>query len=120
MTIRLSFNTYAIPILGLFYILFGLGCSRNDNKIKNCPKIDINSEHFRETEGIFFDSIVNRVQYVLLETKPESQLGAISSVTVADSNIIIISQGRVLVFNNEGKFLKIGRASCRERVYCEV
>ncbi|MDZ7739588.1 MAG: 6-bladed beta-propeller [Bacteroidales bacterium] len=61
-------------------------------------------DQFIEKEKVLLDTIVDKIEYVMLETGPDSYIGRISSLFITEDEILLISQGNVFIFDRTGRF----------------
>lgn len=87
--------SYLIIVLALW------ACNRNQSP-NNVPFVyTMNVSHV--VDSISFDSIVEDIDYIQLESHPKAIIGEISDLIVDNGNFYVISDG-VYCFNQEGKF----------------
>ena len=97
-----------VKIAIILVCIFAVGC-KNERVKKDFTEYDI-SEGI-ETEGhVFLSTIADNIDYIPLETRPESLLGDISKILFSSSSILVKDEvGQLILFDRNGKYLrKIG------------
>ena len=80
-------------------------CTTNKDKEQDIPIIKFNSSSIEVVEDILFDTLLQKPEYIILETGENCLIDNIAGLTVSSKEILIISRGRVLVFDRAGRFI---------------
>ena len=101
-------------------------CLGINQKLFSCKKLQENNEIVIESKilntdtvidftfkknklGNFYDSIINKIDFIPLETTNESLIGHISKIIMMDSLILISDNyktNQLLLFDNQGQFIR--------------
>ena len=97
--------TGAMQVFYLIVILLMLSCSKPQlsNFREGAEEIVID---VKNPTAISLDSMINRVEYIKLETTDESLFKSVSQILFVDSFIVISDQSVVRVFDLSGKFIR--------------
>jgi len=92
-------------LLAFLIILFSFFIScKNQDKKREFSEINFTPDQFIEKENVLLDTIVDKIEYVMLETSPDSYIGRISSLFITEDEILLISQGDIFIFDRTGRF----------------
>ena len=88
----------------LIIIFSGFISCRNEDNKREFANIYFTPDQFIEKENVLLDTIVDEIEYILPESGPNSYIGRISSMFITEDEILLISQGDILIFDRSGKF----------------
>lgn len=116
-----------IPIIVLYAVLAVsfAGCrstARNDDAIDDSDVITVEIGEIPD-ESVDISEFVDSVEFLKLETGPESLIAEISSVVLVDSMVIVVDgrANRLLFFDHNGKYLrKIERLGRAPQEYLDI
>lgn len=93
----------------IIFSIILIGCGQNDEKLVNSSKneetIVVDSEFLKD---VTYESLVEEVKYLTLETTEDNLFGEITKVCFDDNKIFVLDRNifkGVLVFSDDGNFL---------------
>jgi len=122
---HVDFYMKAFAFLLLMAVM--VSCSRNNQNLKFTPEqiallsldstqdIKVIADSFKAFDlnpllgkrSFNFGEMIKSIKFVPLETNKKSLIAEIEQIIVSDSNIYISSSDRVLIFDNEGKYISL-------------
>ncbi|MCF8224024.1 MAG: 6-bladed beta-propeller [Bacteroidales bacterium] len=100
--------TKSLTALLIVLFTFIISCNEVD-KQREFASISFTPDQFIEMENVLLDTIVDNIEYVMLESGPDSYIGRISALHVTNDEILIISESEVFIFDRNGRFkIKLG------------
>lgn len=97
-----------VTLSSLFFITLFSCTKKNDETDHNIQRVENIVVEDNLKKGISYQSLIEDVKYLTLETTEESLFGNISKICFDDDKIFILDRtifGGLLVFNDKGKFL---------------
>lgn len=91
---------FALLVLSFTFLI---SC-RDDDKQRVFANISFTPDQFIEKENVLLDTIVHKIEYVILESGPGSYIGRIMALSVTNDEILIINEGEVFIFDRNGRF----------------
>lgn len=91
-----------------FILLVGLSsCQQEQENKGNLPIIDIEQAYKEPIRELILSEIVDSIEYVKLETRPEAFIGQVGDMALSESYVSLFVWGseRILLFSKKGEYL---------------